>query len=335
MLHLSVWELGPQQSTRNNGHPAPESSSVWLSSMFNFFIVVLQRKRNLCACLTDAVKKKKRKRKANSMPYYAHLHTSRAAFSCSLSASSQWTIPDTVLILPPRQCQGVPRSQRETLYAPSHIISTLLSFGLFSKNYFRHSYRSICFYINVPLIVLLPAHSRPAGRRSPRSMLQSSGLYCADTPPSPPLPSRCQLFRPRTRAPRCWSGPGKSTCWSSWRLRRRALWWRRTARPGCGSRRRSAPARSRRCSSAPCPGTAPPTAGSPCGRAGCRPDSDCAGPSMTWACGTPSNQTREKRVKSTSVRSGSGLAVLKLSVIIHKTCRSDFIDPDTCSHPSS
>ena len=90
---------------------------------------------------------------------------------------------------------------------------------------------------------------------------------------------------PQTPGPLRWSGPGRSTCWFSWwgtGAGRRAC--RRAGRPDPGSRCcRSAPGRSRTCSCGRCPGRAPPTAGSPSGRAGRRPGIGCGGQSRSRA----------------------------------------------------
>lgn len=89
----------------------------------------------------------------------------------------------------------------------------------------------------------------------------------------------CASVTPQTQAPPRWSGPGRSTYlffWLETGAARPAF--RRTARPAPGGRRcRSAPGHSRRCSCGRCPGRAPPTAGSPSDRGGCRPGTGCGG----------------------------------------------------------
>lgn len=93
-------------------------------------------------------------------------------------------------------------------------------------------------------------------------------LSASSIPPHPRLPR--SAITPRTLGPLRWSGPGKSTCWSSWWGSSQAghSGYQRTARPGCPGNRccRSAPGRSRRCSCGRCPGIAPPNGDSPSGR---------------------------------------------------------------------
>ena len=124
----------------------------------------------------------------------------------------------------------------------------------------------------------------------------------ANTPPCGRLGSAS--VTPQTRAPRHWSGPERSTCWSSWWEKGAARWACRPAdRPEPGTRlrlrhchrRRSAPERSRTCSCERCPGRAPPTAGSPFGRAGRRLVTGCAGLLKTEASCTQMSVWMESR----------------------------------------
>lgn len=99
----------------------------------------------------------------------------------------------------------------------------------------------------------------------------------------------CASVTRQTREPLRWSGPERSTCWFSWwetGAARQACW--HADRQGLDSRRirrccHSALERNRMCSCGRCPGRAPPTAGSPSDRGGCRLVIGCGGQSKTEA----------------------------------------------------
>lgn len=121
----------------------------------------------------------------------------------------------------------------------------------------------------------------PSGSLRHLQVWQGGG--CRRSPWGRLLPTWSSIT-PRTPGPHRWSGPGRSTCWFSW-LGTGAgglHGYQSTDPPGPGNHsRRWAPGRSRTCSCEPCPGRALPTAGSSSGKAGCHPETGCAGPSTS------------------------------------------------------